>query len=829
MSRLPALFLVLAAALSASADCIVPLWRPGSLLQMPAQFVTTADLDGENGPDVIGNDASSISISLNDGTGAFPAADGVYTGTIRGAVVVADATGDAKPDLVFAGASSLVVVPGNGNGTFGAAIETPVTIAPHGVATAFLDAGLTLDLVTFDPALTTAVVYTGTGAGGFTEKLRLALRPKALTVNVADLDADGWQDVLAAYSDVAAFDVFYGTGNATFGSGTIVSGVVPFSIRGADLDKNALPDLVAGQNGAVSILRNLGSRRFGDPLTYRASSLAYEVLAGDLTGDSIPDVVVPGPFCGFTTLTGTGTGTLQFTYPHMDNVCGTYSVNDIASGDFDGDGRMDLVLGKYGDFGMPARIAVYRNACGDVDVMSTALPPLISVGQSATLNFKYNTLSAGSSRYIQPTGTVTLRRGDTVAGTATFGGVTELTFTVPSLPVGEHAFVADYAGDRQYEPKTSAPVNVRVTSETTTTTITMTPSPAVYGSMPSFKVDVTSSIGSTPTGLIRTQFDHGYSPQLNAPTDTAWGGYQLGPHTFTAKYDGDAQHPPSTATLNYTVVKQTPPIAMTPTFAPAGQAQAVRVDVKNAFEQNEPDDPTGNVTLRVGDAAGTTKALGLYYPYTNFEIPALPVGRYSIRISYAGDVNYNAAETIIPYNVFDPAAQTVDARGTAQGVTVTWSAPATQIIQRRLPAEAFKSVRCCGDPPWLDQPAPETVFIYRTVAYSNQSLASAPDVAMRIAFTDDTLLPGMKIRAVHMQELVRAANILRAAAGLPLLPTTGLTPGNVLTAARVNQLRTAINEARSAFGAPAFPFAGTIAPGSQVRASHLQELREAIR
>jgi hypothetical protein len=106
---------------------------------------------------------------------------------------------------------------------------------------------------------------------------------------------------------------------------------------------------------------------------------------------------------------------------------------------------------------------------------------------------------------------------------------------------------------------------------------------------------------------------------------------------------------------------------------------------------------------------------------------------------------------------------------------------------------------------------------------------SGADVAQRISFTDDPLVPGKSIRALHLAEIVAGTNKLRAAANLPPVVLQNATSPHVVTAAHVNALRTAVNEGRAALGAVPYSFPGTIAPGAVIRATHIQDLREAIR
>lgn len=104
------------------------------------------------------------------------------------------------------------------------------------------------------------------------------------------------------------------------------------------------------------------------------------------------------------------------------------------------------------------------------------------------------------------------------------------------------------------------------------------------------------------------------------------------------------------------------------------------------------------------------------------------------------------------------------------------------------------------------------------------------DTPPTFTFTDDPLLPGTPIKAVHFTELRNAVNTFRAYAGLTAHTwTTGtIAPGVVVTAAHINEIRNALVPALQALGR-ATGFAETIGAGTPIRASHIQEIRNKMR
>jgi hypothetical protein len=125
----------------------------------------------------------------------------------------------------------------------------------------------------------------------------------------------------------------------------------PFDLKVGDFNGDGRPDLAVvkhGEVGALTIVLNQGDRTFGtpSPLVYAGGEPTRAAIA-DYDGDGLDDIVVLAveggvPFGYFEVFRSSGDGSLQL----MGNysVLGTYP-NSIAAGDFNGDGRPDLVVG----------------------------------------------------------------------------------------------------------------------------------------------------------------------------------------------------------------------------------------------------------------------------------------------------------------------------------------------------------------------------------------------------------------------------------------------------------------------------------------------------
>jgi hypothetical protein len=163
---------------------------------------------------------------------------------------------------------------------------------------------------------------------------------------LADLDQDGKED-LAITTDHFA-DVYWGEGEGKFtGAESFTVPLYPLAFFTADLAGNGRKDLVlAGQDGSVVALSNLGHRSFRAAMTTH-SGQATGIVAGDFNADGRADVAVvntppcKAPCSGSVTVFP-GTGQTWFD-PGKRYGIGMHGAA-IAAGDLNGDGIPDLVV-----------------------------------------------------------------------------------------------------------------------------------------------------------------------------------------------------------------------------------------------------------------------------------------------------------------------------------------------------------------------------------------------------------------------------------------------------------------------------------------------------
>ncbi|MBK9519514.1 MAG: Ig-like domain repeat protein [Anaeromyxobacter sp.] len=331
---------------------------------------------------------------------------------------------------------------------------------------------------------------------------------------------------------------------------------------------------VARASTATALRSSAGPARFGQPVTFTATVAAVAPGAGHPAGRvTFRD---GGDTLGTAGLDSVGVATLTLS----SLAVGLHTI----TASFPGDPSFGPSSGAFDQdvlrAGATAQVA--------------ASPSPAMVGQAVTFTVA---LSAVAPSAGVPGGTVTVRDGPTVLGTAAVGPSGVATFTTTSLGAGDHQVTVEYGGDLGFGP-TSAEARISVEAGSTGVTIESDRNPSRRGRPVTFTAMVTSP-HLTPTGTVA--FMDGTTLLGTATLDgngmASFTTRDLvkGTHPVSAEFDGGQAFAAAGVDLDGgQVVENTPPVAGAGTALSlgAGHAAAATAAAAGALDQ-----PIGTVEL----------------------------------------------------------------------------------------------------------------------------------------------------------------------------------------------------------------------------------------
>ena len=210
------------------------------------------------------------------------------------------------------------------------------------------------------------MVLFGKGSGSFGTPRAYRIARYTAAITVADVDADGDPDLVAAGTDRAgSISILVNRGDGRFDhTGTYASGAKVTEIAAGDVNQDGTIDLVTAHDSRRQLMVLLGEgggrfrldQRFVDPLSMltsnRGDALGYvgaratDVALGDLNSDGKLDAALATRFDGGAAVLrfGHGDGSFGDAHTHDSGADPT----DVALADVNHDGRLDIAVAEHG-------------------------------------------------------------------------------------------------------------------------------------------------------------------------------------------------------------------------------------------------------------------------------------------------------------------------------------------------------------------------------------------------------------------------------------------------------------------------------------------------
>ncbi len=313
-------------------------------------WVGVSDVNADGLSDVLYMLTSGLGVMINKGAGrlgpttVWSAPRPSTSGTSSGQPQLLDVDGDGRLDLLvldYYGEAVRVLRASAAGGFLPAAESYDVGSDPQDVAVGDVNGDGRLDLLVLryfgTPALLRGLPN---GTFGVAETVAATVPLGGSRLALGDVDGDGDLDLAVTTAHVGGVTVVRNDGAGGFVQAvSYAEGQERGTLRFADLTHDARPELLMS-NG--SVLLNAGDGKLHAPVGQHSSWNVARLLVADWNADGELDIVTAGAIAGVS-WGAPGGGFAPYTS------VSTLTSTDAASADFNGDGKLELVLGR--DFG----------------------------------------------------------------------------------------------------------------------------------------------------------------------------------------------------------------------------------------------------------------------------------------------------------------------------------------------------------------------------------------------------------------------------------------------------------------------------------------------
>ncbi|MEM7158330.1 MAG: FG-GAP-like repeat-containing protein [Myxococcota bacterium] len=328
-----------------TAVCTV-LCTEGELLETDynPQHLAVIDIDADGAPDVyVGHgDDGGRTLLLNDGSGNFTM-DELEIGP-HGQVISHDMDGDGTLDVVRSTHSvDVAVLSSPGDGTLPQLTLFQAPGAVTDLAAGDVDSDGFMDIVTVISPHGLRL-FRGSDNGAFVDEPIFGDTNNP-TLLLADLNADGADDLVVTRSYDGATDIYLGNAPMWFEPSLTLPEFSTIGTIAADVNDDGVLDLI-GNLGWTSLLYvafGVGDGTFETPTTYPNDGNAQTLTVFDPDGDGDLDIAT-SLWDGVRIALNDGTGH----FPQTLRLHTDMPRRDVVAADFDGDGYDDLLLGGDG-------------------------------------------------------------------------------------------------------------------------------------------------------------------------------------------------------------------------------------------------------------------------------------------------------------------------------------------------------------------------------------------------------------------------------------------------------------------------------------------------
>jgi len=323
----------------------------------PCRSVAAMDANGDGKNDLLFANGSNVRVILNNGTGNWVSGSSYTTGlgasSSLWAITAGDFNGDGVQDIATAGydggtsGGGVAILPGAGDGTFG----TPTTYAAPRTTVDLVAADTNgdgrLDVGCVNQSADTFGMLLSSGATGMRGALHLTA-PDAYGLTVADFNRDGRLDFAATRAVAAGAVTVLNSSGTSYSAGVqyATSASTPQGVCAVDWNVDGKLDLVTAHAGAggYAIHSGDGTGLFSYVGSYYSNNF-MDVATGDFNQDGKPDVVLSNDMASGTDYLSIVSGPGALSGGSISTVgVGALQPRGLAVADYNMDGKPDIAV-----------------------------------------------------------------------------------------------------------------------------------------------------------------------------------------------------------------------------------------------------------------------------------------------------------------------------------------------------------------------------------------------------------------------------------------------------------------------------------------------------
>lgn len=291
-----------------------------------------------------------IKIMIGNGNGTFTFGNTYSLTSNPKTICGGDFNNDGKIDIATGNnGENVCVLFSNGNGTFSLPVYYATNaIGLNSICTGDFNGDGNLDLATTNNSSSNVSVFLGNSVGIFSSAVNYSLTNSPSSIYCNDFNNDGNMDITCAGAGGNGIFMLLGNPSGIMSAPSLFSnaGGPSYSVFGGDFNNDSNIDIVTCNNNLIGVMMGNGIGSFSTTSSYTVTN-SFNVLTADVNCDGNLDII-----CGNSSVNG---GSICF---FQGNGAGNFSLpvyyssgpGSIAMGEFNSDGRTDLVFGYSPNF-----------------------------------------------------------------------------------------------------------------------------------------------------------------------------------------------------------------------------------------------------------------------------------------------------------------------------------------------------------------------------------------------------------------------------------------------------------------------------------------------